>query len=100
MTMELEGKVAVVTGATSGIGMATARRFAGEGARVAAVGRKKEILDKISGPQIKTYSVDLLNEGETAGLVQKVLNDFGGIDVLVNAAGIIANGTIENTTLA
>jgi NAD(P)-dependent dehydrogenase (short-subunit alcohol dehydrogenase family) len=100
MTMELEGKVAVVTGATSGIGMATARRFADEGARVAAVGRKKEILDKISGPQIKTYAVDLLNEGETAGLVQKVLKDFGGIDVLVNAAGIIANGTIENTTLA
>src|SRR5262245_44150513 len=98
--MEFEGKVAVVTGATSGIGMATVRRFAEQGAAVAAVGRKKDVLAKIEGPKIKTYAVDLLNERETAALVQNVLGDFGGIDVLVNAAGIIANGTIENTSLA
>lgn len=98
--MEFEGKVAIVTGATSGIGMATARRFAEQGGRVAAAGRKKEILSKIEAPKIKTYAVDLSNEKETAGFMQRVLGDFGGVDVLVNAAGIIANGTIENTTLA
>jgi NAD(P)-dependent dehydrogenase (short-subunit alcohol dehydrogenase family) len=100
MKMEFEGKVAIVTGATSGIGMATARKFVEQGGKVAAAGRKKEVLSKIAGPNIKTYAVDLLNERETAAFVQQVRADLGGIDVLVNAAGIIANGTIENTTLA
>ena len=98
--MEFDGKVAIVTGATSGIGMATVRKFAEQGGKVAAAGRKKDILAKIGAPNIKTYGVDLLNERETAAFVRDVLKDFGGIDVLVNAAGIIANGTIENTTLA
>jgi NAD(P)-dependent dehydrogenase (short-subunit alcohol dehydrogenase family) len=100
MKMEFDGKVAIITGATSGIGMATARKFAEQGGKVAAAGRKKEVLSKIAGANIKTYAVDLLNERDTAGFVQKVREDFGGIDVLVNAAGIIANGTIENTSLA
>jgi len=98
--MEFEGKVAIVTGATSGIGMATARKFVEQGGRVAAAGRKKDALAKLAGPNIKTYSADLTSEKETEAFVQNVLKDFGGIDVLVNAAGIIANGTIENTTLA
>ena len=98
--MEFESKVAIVTGATSGIGMAAARQFAEQGGRVAAVGRKKDVLAKIETPKIKTYAVDLLNERETADFVQNVVKDLGGVDVLVNAAGIIANGTVENTTLA
>jgi NAD(P)-dependent dehydrogenase (short-subunit alcohol dehydrogenase family) len=100
MKMEFDGKVAIVTGATSGIGMTTARKFVEQGGKVAAAGRKKEVLSKIAGPNVKTYAVDLLNERDTAAFVQKVCEDFGGIDVLVNAAGIIANGTIENTSLA
>ena len=98
--MDFEGKVAIVTGATSGIGMATTRKFVEQGAKVAAVGRKKDVLSRIAGTNIKTYAADLLNEKETASLIQEVLQDLGGIDILVNAAGIIANGTIENTTLA
>ena len=98
--MEFDGKVAVVTGATSGIGMAAALQFAEQGAKVAAIGRKKDVLAKIERPNIRTYAADLLNEQDTAALVKRVLGDFGGIDILVNAAGIIANGTIENTTLA
>jgi NAD(P)-dependent dehydrogenase (short-subunit alcohol dehydrogenase family) len=98
--MEFNGKVAIVTGATSGIGMATARKFTEQGGEVAAAGRKKDVLAKIAAPSIRTYAVDLLNEPETAAFVQNVLNDFGRIDVLVNAAGIIASGTIENTTLS
>jgi len=97
--MEFVGKVAIITGATSGIGMATARKFAEQGGKVAAVGRKKDVLSKIAAPNIQTYAVDLLNEGETATFVQNVLNDLGRIDVLVNAAGIIASGTVENTSL-
>jgi len=98
--MEFEGKVAIVTGATSGIGMATARRFAEQGGQVAAAGRTKEILAKLEASKIKTYAVDLTSERETAEFLGRVVKDFGGIDVLVNAAGIIASGTIENTTLA
>ena len=98
--MEFDGKVAIVTGATSGIGMATAFRFAEQGARVAAVGRNKEILSKVQRQNIRTYSVDLTNEQETSTFARRALEDFGGVDILVNAAGIIANGTIENTSLA
>src|SRR5215831_3129132 len=85
--MEFEGKVAIVTGATSGIGMATARRFAEQGGQVAAAGRKKEILAKLETSKIKTYAVDLTSERETSEFVGQVVEDFGGIDVLVNAAG-------------
>src|SRR3989475_4936658 len=98
--MEFDGKVAIVTGATSGIGMATTLRLIEQGARVAAVGRKKEVLAKVARQNIKTYAVDLTSERETAAFAKRVLEDFGGIDVLVNAAGIIASGTIENSTLA
>ena len=98
--MEFEGKVAIVTGATSGIGMATTLRLIEQGARVAAVGRRKEVLAKVARQNIKTYAVDLTSQQETAAFAKRVLEDFGGIDVLVNAAGIIASGTIENTTLA
>ena len=98
--MEFEGKVAIVTGATSGIGMAAARKFAEQGGNVAAAGRKKDVLSKIEAPNIRTYAVDVLNERETAAFVASVLKDFGGVDVLVNAAGIIASGTVENTTLS
>jgi NAD(P)-dependent dehydrogenase (short-subunit alcohol dehydrogenase family) len=98
--MEFDGKVAIVTGATSGIGMATALRLAEQGGRVAAVGRKKDVLAKVARQNINPYAVDLTSEQETAAFVNRALGDFGGIDILVNAAGIIANGTIENTTLA
>src|SRR5256712_11985581 len=98
--MEFDGKLAVLTGSTSEIGMATAFRFAEQGARVAAVGRKKEILSTVQRENVRTYAVDLTNEQETAAFARRALDDFGGVDVLVNAAGIIASGTVENTTLA
>src|SRR5262245_35086661 len=97
--MEFEGKVAIVTGATSGIGMATARKIAEQGGKVAAAGRKADVLAKIASPNIKTYVVDLLNENDTKAFVATVLKDFGRVDILVNAAGIIATGDIENTSL-
>jgi NAD(P)-dependent dehydrogenase (short-subunit alcohol dehydrogenase family) len=97
--MEFDGKVAIVTGATSGIGMAAAIRFVEQGARVAAVGRKKDVLAKLDRPNIRTYAADLTSEKETAALIGSVVRDLGGIDILVNAAGIIASGTVEDTTL-
>src|SRR5262245_43418649 len=98
--MEFDGKIAIVTGATSGIGLRTAQKFAEEGARVAAVGRNAEVLRSLESKNIRVYRADLTNEKATEEFAAGVLRDFGGVDVLVNAAGIIAMGSIENTTLA
>jgi NAD(P)-dependent dehydrogenase (short-subunit alcohol dehydrogenase family) len=103
---ELEGRVALVTGATSGIGRATAARFAGEGARVALVGRGGEALDEVarellaSGGEAHAIRADVTVERDAESAVRGTLERFGRLDVLVNAAGIISNGTVETTTLA
>jgi len=103
--MELEGKVAIITGATSGIGRATALKFAKAGASVAAVGRKKEALqdiqDKLRELNVGVLAVqgDVTREAEARLVVAEAVQKFGGIDVLVNSAGILTNGTIEDTSL-
>lgn len=98
--MEFEGMTAIVTGATSGIGMATAKKLAAEGARVAAVGRKAEVLRTLESPNIRTYQADLASETATIEFAAAAVKDLGGVDILVNAAGIIGMGTVETTTLA
>jgi NAD(P)-dependent dehydrogenase (short-subunit alcohol dehydrogenase family) len=102
--MELNGKIAIVTGASSGIGRAVALRFAKEGATIAAIARRKDRLEELEknegGGHIHTFSADLIKERETTDCVERVLKTLGGIDVLVHAAGIIGSGSIENTTLA
>ncbi len=98
--MEFDGKVTVVTGATSGIGRATAVAFAARGAMVAAVGRRKDALGTLPQGRIRTYTADLTLEADTERLARSVLQDFEGVDILINAAGIIATGTVETTTLA
>ena len=97
--MEFAGKIAIVTGATSGIGMATALKIAEAGGQVAAVGRRQEALAQIESSRIRPYVADLTNEQSTEQLVKQVIRDFGGVDILINSAGIIDKGTIENTTL-
>ena len=100
------GKVALVTGATSGIGQACAIAFAEAGARVACVGRKEAALRDLAArisqldTEALTLNADLSTSAETERVVNETVNSFGGIDVLVNAAGHISSGTIENTTLA
>lgn len=103
---EMKGKVACITGASSGIGRATAVKFAGEGARVAVVARRAQVLNEVAkeieaaGGAVKAIAADVTKEAEIERVVSETVAAFGGIDVVVNAAGIIANGTIENTTLA
>ena len=106
MDKEFAGKVVIVTGATSGIGRATALRFAESGASIAAVGRKEAALARIaeqvinSGGDVLSIQADLFTDSAVAEIVSKAVDHFGGIDVLVNAAGDISFGTIETTTLA
>jgi NAD(P)-dependent dehydrogenase (short-subunit alcohol dehydrogenase family) len=103
----MRDKVVIVTGATSGIGRASAILFAAQGAKVAAVGRNTDALADLerkitgAGGTVKTINADLMDDqGET---VERIINEtveaFGGIDVLVNGAGTITNGTIETTDI-
>jgi 3-oxoacyl-[acyl-carrier protein] reductase len=100
-TGRLEGKVALVTGASSGLGRATAISLAQAGADVALEARSQQELDSAReevskiGCRALTLSVDLACEVETAGAVERAVEALGRIDVLVNAAGTDVPGTIE-----
>ncbi len=102
---EMRGKTALVTGASSGIGRATALRFAEEGARVALVARRGDQLAEVaqeinkSGGQAKAVVADVTREADIERATRETVEAFGRLDVLVNAAGIIASGTIETTRL-
>ncbi len=102
---EMQGKVALITGASSGIGRATALRFAAEGARVAIVARSADKLQaaareiETAGGTVRVITADVTSEAEIDRVVSETVAAFGGIDVLVNAAGIMGNGSVENTAL-
>ena len=94
----------IVTGATSGIGRATAIRFAQDGASVLAVGRAAGALDdvalsiEVEGGRAATIDADVTSSDAPGRIVQAALDAFGGITTLVNAAGIIGSGSVEATT--
>ena len=101
----MKEKVAVVTGASSGIGRAVSLLFALHGANVVAVGRNQSELGNLrdearqkEGP-IKTHLADVTETSQVDRLVTDTIEHFGRIDVLVNSAGMIKTGSIEDTTL-
>lgn len=98
--MMLEDRVAIVTGATSGIGAATARIFRQHGASVLAVGRDETALAALADPHGRTITcaADVTAPDAPARIVEAALAAFGKIEIMVNSAGIIAMGTLERTS--
>lgn len=103
MPGRLDGKVAVITGATSGIGAATARRFVAEGARVVIAGRSTErgsALASELGPQAIFQRADVMHEAEIAAVIDAAVARFGQLDCLFNNAGASAPGEIDTISEA
>lgn len=102
----MQGRVALITGATSGIGRATVLRFAEAGALIAAVGRNHQAFAELRAEvrvretEFLEIDADVTNEGDTQRVVEETVNKHGSLHTLVNAAGRIVNGSIEQATLA
>ncbi len=100
MIKNLEGKVAIVTGAARGIGAAIARRLAAAGASVAICDLKAEWCDETVkaleelGVKAKGYGVNVAASAEVDACVKAVLADFGKVDIMVNNAGITKDGLL------
>ncbi|MCX4366130.1 MAG: 3-oxoacyl-ACP reductase FabG [Bacilli bacterium] len=101
----LEGRVAIITGGTRGIGLETVRLFKKNGADVVLFGSKKETVDKAlknlkeEGLIVKGYYPNLYNYEELTNVMKKIKRNYGHIDILINNAGISANKKIEETTV-
>ena len=101
LSRSIAGKVALVTGAASGMGRATAHLFADEGASVAALDINQDPLDLVvgeiagAGYAAKGWTLDVADADAIGRVVPAVAEHFGGIDILVNNAGIGAGGPVD-----
>lgn len=103
----LDGRVALVTGGTRGLGLEMARSLASAGAAVAIGGREPETVRRIAEDITRTFgtpsvglAADLLDESSAASLVKETLRELGGLHILVNNAGINIRGAIDQVTPA
>lgn len=96
MDLQLEGTVAIVTGASRGLGAAAALALAAEGAGVVAAARSRDALDRLAGRsdgRIHAVRCDMRHQDEVAGLTDVAVDRFGRLDCVVNNAGIAPAGT-------
>ena len=106
MDLGLGGKVAVIGGGSRGIGQATARRLAAEGARLVLAARGKEPLERFAddlrrgGTEVEAVATDLTADGGSEALVARALERFGCIDVLINNSGGSSGGLFVDNSLA
>ena len=102
LSRSIAGKVAIVTGAASGMGRATAALFAEEGAKVAALDINAEPLDAVvdeiagAGYAVRGWTLDVADGAAIKRVVAAVAAHFGGIDILINNAGIGAGGPVDS----
>ena len=101
MNSRLENKVAIVTGAGSGIGRACALALIREGARVVLVGRRQDRIEEVAceaGAGAVAVAADVSKRTDIERLIERTVNTFGGVNVLVNNAGILHPGNVEQIT--
>jgi NAD(P)-dependent dehydrogenase (short-subunit alcohol dehydrogenase family) len=100
--IDLAGRVAVVTGASSGIGRAIALRLASAGTRLCLLGRDPSALERTArdaaatAPSARLYTTDLLDDSAVERTGRKIIEDFGAIDVLVHSAGAYCAGSLAD----
>jgi NADP-dependent 3-hydroxy acid dehydrogenase YdfG len=95
MTNQLDGTVALVTGASSGIGEATAKELARQGALVALVARRRDRLEALAatiGDRALVIEADVTSQEEAAGAIERTVNELGRLDTVVNNAGVMLLG--------
>ena len=93
----LDGKVALITGATGGIGMSIANQMKSSGAKLILSGTRQEVLSKLElelGDDVKTIVTDLSDKNDVMSLANEAEETFGSIDILINNAGITADGLL------
>jgi NADP-dependent 3-hydroxy acid dehydrogenase YdfG len=101
MAESLDGRVAAITGASSGIGEATALELAGAGAAVALAARRGDRIEELArriesdGGRALAVPTDISDEDEARGFVQQAYEHLGGLDILVNNAGVMLLGPVE-----
>jgi len=101
---KLTGKVAIITGATSGIGKATANLFADEGADLVITGRRAELGQRVSdkirqkGARCVFVQADHSQADDCSRVIERTLAEYGRVDILFNNAGIVTGGTAETTS--
>ena len=105
--MRIEGRTAIITGASSGIGRETARELAGRGANIVLAARNRQRLEAVAGDlsslpgRCLVVPTDVTDRLATEALVRRTMEEFGSVDILVNNAGVglfapIAGGSLEN----
>ena len=105
MSDELSGTVALVTGASSGIGEATARALAAHGAAVALLARRKDRLERLAeeiesdGGRALVLPTDVTDADQAKAAVQQTVADLGRLDIVVNNAGVMLLGPMDEATL-
>lgn len=105
MSERLDGTVALVTGASSGIGEATAAELARQGARVAIVARRRDRLDALAkrleadGTEVLIVEADVTDEAAARGAIEQTVQQFGRLDTVIANAGVMLLGPIEDAPI-